>query len=389
MKPRPAITLLVALFSLFALTSSTPARTWYVKVDGTGDVPTIQAAIDTCDPGDLILVAPGRYTWANQGGGSPPHAMIHIARGRNGFVLRSESGPETTILDAQRQNRVFFVDGLNDMEIDGFTITGGLAPEFGDYWGGGIAIAHSHDLIRNCIIENNEAHFGAGIMAGGWGTLRIEDCVLRHNTAVHNGGGMMMYASQLNMDIANCQIYENSADRGGGIFGHLVALTIENTVVVNNDANLGGGFYFQDMWPTTITGSTVSSNLAPDGGAAYFIGDAPVSFERTIISYNAGTSAFSPNTGATPDVGCCDIFGNGGGDTLPAGIIDSGNNIFVDPRFCNAAWSPDPTVEDTSPCLPGNHPGGATCGLIGARQSGCPSVPVKPITWGPLKAKFR
>ena len=175
MKPRPVVMLLIALFSLCGLTTTANSRTWYIKADGTGDLPTIQAAIDTCSPGDLILVAAGRYTWANQGGGSPPHAMIHIARGRDGFVLRSESGPEATILDAQRQNRVILVDGLNYMEIDGFTITGGLAPAFGDYWGGGLAVAHSHDVIRNCIIEYNEAHFGGGMMVGGWGTIFVTE----------------------------------------------------------------------------------------------------------------------------------------------------------------------------------------------------------------------
>jgi len=318
--------------------------------------------------------------------------MIHIARGRDGFVLRSESGPEATILDAQRQNRVIFVDGLNYMEIDGFTITGGLAPAFGDYWGGGIAIAHSHDLIRNCIIENNEAHFGGGIMTGGWGTLRIEGCVIRNNTSLGKGGGIAAWATQTNQDIVDCEIYENSADWGGGIYSGLAALTIENTVIVNNTANFGGGFYFREAWPTTIRGCTVSANESPDGSAAYFIGPSPVNFEQSILSYNVGEVAFSLNSGAAPGAGCCDIFGNLGdpaGSELPAGMIDNGNNVFESPRFCNQTWSPDPTVENTSPCLPGNHPDGAACGVIGARHAGCGAVPVEKVTWGSLKARFR
>jgi hypothetical protein len=391
MRSAAAITILVVLLPLLLVPTETAARTWYIKADGTGDVPTIQAAIDTCVPGDLILVAAGRYTWANQGG-SPPHAMIHIARGREGFILRSESGPEATILDAQRQNRVFFVDGLNDMEIDGFTVTGGLAPEFGDYWGGGIAIAHSHDVIRNCIIENNEAHFGGGIMTGGWGTLRIESCVIRNNTSLGKGGGIAAWATQTNQTIIDCDIYGNTADGGGGIYSGLAALTIENTVIVNNSATEGGGFYFREAWPTTVVGCTVSANDSPGGSAAYFTASSAVSFERTIFGFNIGSTMFSLNSGSAPGVGCCDIFGNIGdpvGDAIPPGAVDNGHNIFSNPQFCNATWAPDPTVKETSPCLPGNHPNAAACGLIGARQAGCGAVPVEATTWGGLKAKYR
>ena len=50
-----------------SLSHSSLARTWNVNTAGTGDVPTIQAAIDSAGAGDEIVVAPGRYTWSNQG----------------------------------------------------------------------------------------------------------------------------------------------------------------------------------------------------------------------------------------------------------------------------------------------------------------------------------
>jgi len=51
------------VFLLFCLTllvtGSAFGRTWYVKSDGIGDAPTIQAGIDSAAAGDTVLVAAG------------------------------------------------------------------------------------------------------------------------------------------------------------------------------------------------------------------------------------------------------------------------------------------------------------------------------------------
>lgn len=50
---------LVLFLVSICLVSNTDAETWYVKVDGTGDAPTIQAVLDSCMNGDTVLLANG------------------------------------------------------------------------------------------------------------------------------------------------------------------------------------------------------------------------------------------------------------------------------------------------------------------------------------------
>ena len=384
---RATAALLTAALSLL-VASTAASRTWYIKADGSGDLPTIQAAIDAAEPGDEILVAPGRYTWANQGG-SPPHAMIHIARYREGFTLRSEAGPDVTIIDAQRQNRVMLIDGMNGIVIEGFTITGGDAPSFGSFRGGGIAMAHTEDVIRNCIFENNFAGEGGGIFNGGHGTILIEGCIFRNNVSSGEGGGLWFGWSPLGFDIVDCQIYNNTAHSGGGIYATRAAIAIENTAIINNTAEDGGGFFGRDLFPTSLTACSIISNDAQSGGGLRFDSGSPVGIERCLIASNGIGAAIELQLGAAPTIACCDLYGNSGGNTLPPAAVDNGGNFSADPNLCNPPWWPDPTLHDNSPCLPGNHPGGAACGVIGAREMPCLTVPVEQRTLGGIKSLFR
>lgn len=72
------------------------ARTWYVNPGGTGDVPTIQAAVDTAKPGDDMLLAPGTYSWTGQCGSGDSMIFMKCA-----VWLHSEAGAADTALDAQ------------------------------------------------------------------------------------------------------------------------------------------------------------------------------------------------------------------------------------------------------------------------------------------------
>ena len=64
-------------------------------------------------------------------------------------------------------------------------------------------------------------------------------------------------------------------------------------------------------------------------------------------------------------------------------------NISVDPEYCGIDDSGNYLLQSDSPCAPGNHPEGYSCGQIGAKGVGCEEVPVTQSTWGAIKSRFR
>jgi len=381
---------ILALF-LVTLAWAGPAssRTWYVKQDGSGDVPTIQAAVDSAAVGDVILVAPGRYTWANQGGGDPTFGMINIYRGRDRFTLKSEGGPMVTTLDAQRQNRVIFIQGYNHVTIEGFTITGGSAPAANPA-GGGLACHLSSDTIRNCRFIDNMAQSGGALWNGGVSTMHIEGCEFRYNTA-YIGGALYFVNSSSTQTIQDCIISNNSStSHAGGIYAVNDALDIQRTIFYYNvGGGSGGALGARSMHASSMTSCTLVYNQSYDGGGLYLNDCLQFSVDRCIIAWQAAGAAFATYSSSVITLTCTDTWSNPGGNNLPAGSIDGGGNFQANPMFCGTVSSEDYRINAISPCADGHHPDGAACGLIGALDIGCGSVKTEATSWGHLKSMYR
>jgi hypothetical protein len=366
------------------------ATTWNVKADGTGDFPTIQAAVDAAGTGDEILVHPGAYTWANQGTGTD-FGMITFLRGVGGFTIRSTGGAEATILNAQGQGRVIYLMAYNNVTFEGFTIRGGNAPLFGNYDGGGIIAHLCPAVFEDCIIKNNNARHGGGMWCGGVSSMEFINCQFINNTA-EEGAGILYVNSYTSARLTGCLVADNVANlRGGGILAYNNALTFENTIIAGNTAGtLGGALYAWGLPPSTVTNCSMVGNEAYDaGGGVYVIASAILTIDNSIIAFSQDGEGIYLDGSSTLTLGCTDVYGNYDGDGIPAGVVDTGGNFSADPAFCGTLASFDYTLNGDSPCAPGNHPDGVACGLIGALPVACGDVPVQLHTWGSIKALYR
>ena len=169
------------------LTAASPAqaRTWYILPDGTGDAPTIHAALDSATAGDVIELACGTY-------------YSYAIEMRSGITLRSETGePDCATIDGQYPDyygaifQCWSVD--NSARIEGLTITGGKSVDhyFG-HSGGGLVLSGSDLGIINCRITGNLAYSGGGVVVFGDSHPTFVDCEISQNEATNFGGGVLV-----------------------------------------------------------------------------------------------------------------------------------------------------------------------------------------------------
>jgi predicted outer membrane repeat protein len=275
-------------------------------------VRSIARGIDIADSGMEVNVACGTY-------------YEHDIDVKPGLFLVSQTGvPDCVTIDAEEQGRIFhFIDMDTTTTIRGFTITGGHptgpVPQSA---GGGASCDYASPVFTNCIFVGNTASYGGGVYCGNGAAPRFRNCTFAGNSAQEEGGGVS-YAMNATSEIINCTFFGNSAGLDGGAVytGFVCDITMKNSIIA-----FGGG-----------------------GG--------------TVQCYSAASAAH---------LTCCDLFGNSGGDWegCISDQIDVGGNFSANPVFCDTLGG-DFRLGDCSPCLPGNHPGGDDCGVIGAWPQGC------------------
>jgi hypothetical protein len=168
-EPTYQLRLVIAVLAiLFGAAGAADARTWYVKNDGSGDAPTIQAAVDSAVSGDSVLVGAGTYELAGE------------IRMKAGISLVSEYGAiETRLVPMDYWFPLCAIicrDLVEDTEICGFWIDGFIWASGGE---GAVSvrtcrILHIHD---NVFTGNVDA--GISIFSDGESIVWID-----HNTFV-------------------------------------------------------------------------------------------------------------------------------------------------------------------------------------------------------------
>lgn len=204
--------------------------------------PTIQAAIDDCNDGDTVIIAPGVYTCDGNRDIDFKGKAITV---RSINPLHRDVVASTVIdcqSDAEHPHRGFLFNDWEgpDSVLAGLTITHGHVAGYG----GGICCSGSSPTITHCVITNNSAERDRA-----------------------RGGGI--YCSSSNATIANCVISGNSCkgpgwSHGGGMCFNEGSPTVSNCIISKNSISgrwmWGSGIYCEGGTPT-VTNCTVLLNF--------------------------------------------------------------------------------------------------------------------------------
>jgi hypothetical protein len=432
------------LLSLF-LPQFALARTWYIKADGTGDAPTIQAGVDSAVAGDTVLVGPGVYSDTHQVLLDGVPRIVNVEMSKNIVMVAEESGVSTTIRGPSSDIAIYICNVDSNAAIVGFGIethTSGYgcvlseadARRQGETFGVAIWCDSSAVTISGIEIFGNNA----GVY------LRRSHARIRENT-IYRGLVAISCNDQSDAliernDLCDCAVLvqsDNSAPlvRQNHMWSNLdivcdgVAGTSSSPVISQNQfkgmtnwaINCGGGSPAIDQnkiedcnqGALQLRGTTathVSGNLILlQNSAIYVTGGANVLIENNTIQY-AVTGVFLDQTAAPavvrnivelctigidcyfpsgPIIACNDVFNC---QEPYAGqcpdLTDVDGNFSEDPQYCGVEGSNNYYLQSDSPCAPGNHPYGYACDLIGCWPVNCGDVPTERRTWGDIKSKY-
>lgn len=352
---------LILFIILFVASTPAMAATYYVNPEGTGDFPTIQAAVEGATHGDVIELADGIFIGAGNRGIDYQGKSITI-RSQSGFADQCVIDCQGSAYDPARG--FLFTSGESQAaRLQDLTIVNGYAPlDVGNGWGGGILAYNASPTVENCTVEDCRADWGGGMLF--WGSLSA---------------------------VTGCRFFECTAfTKGGGIYITTDAyVTVTGALFVECSADDDGGAACCNNCQTSFVNCTM---FACEGGACggiLAINGACVALMNSIISHGPGCWAAHTASNGVITASCSDVYGNEGGDWIDGleGQLGSDGNIAEDPLYCNVGAG-DFTIGANSPCAPFSEPNPA-CDLIGAFEVGCGSVPVTTHTWGGIKAAFR
>ncbi len=269
---------------------SASGATYIVRPDGTGDFPTIQAAVWAAADGDTILLTDGTFTgWENRN-----VDFIGLA-----IVIESQGGnPEACIIDCE---------GTPGEVRRGFDLHSGEGPGA---------------ILRGITITRGLADGGCGTLRGGAiscsneASPTIENCVFLDNETAWGGA---LYCHTASPNLTGCTFRANKAwSRGGAAYcDFLAAPTFTNcTLKTNNTDGLGGAIFAVPGSQLSLVGCQLIGNAAGggDGGACRCRG-ALVAVSGCVFTGNS-------TAGSGGAVACWDC------STLVAGCAFTSNSAF-------------------------------------------------------------
>jgi len=375
---RLAGTLLLG-FGLVGTGAPALASTYLVLPDGSGDTPSIAAALRLAVSGDIIELGDGVFSGMGNTG---------LDFAGKSLLLRSRSGnPEACVLDAEagpaapgRALSLVTGEGAGAV-IQGIGFRGGYLV---DAAGGALLLVGSSARIRACRFSGNTAREGGAVYVAG-GAPSFEACVFVGNVGGIAGGALGASAGA-QVEIDDCRFVANSADYGGALMTDAATVALEGCVLLANSASArGGGIYAGDHAALALTRCTLAWNEGATGGGLALATMSSLELTNAIIAFAPAGEAVELRYASTASVSCSDLFGNAGGDWTGAlaGLAGLDGNLSLDPEFCGDATDGDLSLAASSPCV--SPP---DCGRMGALGVACAKRTLRTIDFSTLKQLY-
>ena len=387
-----------------------------------GDFATIQEAIDYARSGEIVEVGPDTY----RGDGNRDIDF----RGK-AITVRSSGGADRTTIDCtgsgSEGHRGFYFHGgegpgsvLRGFTIVGATVPGSDVPSDSGSWisspvnpvGGGIYCEFSSPIIVDCVIKRCATELGGGIgvvngsptiidciiedcraggvgpaesggRGAGIGLIRGSDATILHsqikdNSGYYNSLGAGVYCWRSSAFFSNCDISNNTAQgnvQGGGAYcgGSSARIELENCVISNNTAEIGGGICAGSSGDSAndrviITNCTIAHNSLSSGQSASSTGggihsvSSNITIRNSIVWYNDGVPIMLIDPASSSPVlySCIEggYSGQGNIDSDPLFASSGGSDYHLRSVFGRyEPWS-DRWVNDSeySPCIDAGDP---------------------------------
>ena len=350
--------LLSSIFLLIGVATTAWSLDIEVKPDGSGDYPTIQAAVDAAEDGDVVLLWHGTY----RGDGNRD-----VDFNGKAITVRSRSGkPRTCIIDSEgtpeEPHRGFLFHSGEGPEsiLEGVTVTGGYAPiALTVPAGGAINVTGSSDplfftspTIRKCRFIDNDSPFAVGGVNFFISMGTISDCYFSGNRALSYDAAALGASGFSQVTVDRCVFEDNTSANRTGAFG--------------------SGFFEGDVSVTTFNDCVFRGNTA-----GYRIGGIGATYDATIIANRClfeGNDALDSSgaTGAGVRAALyfneCTFVGNSSNRGGVLGLIEEATAEFTNCTLYGnmAPEGSSMSIEDSSSLVVHNSvlsfgQGGATC----------------------------
>jgi len=352
---------LLYLAGICLLTSASTAAILRVKPDGTGDYPTIQAAVTAAAAGDTVSLANGVFLGAGNRdvdvlgtditirseGGDPDSCVINCegshAGNHRGFLLGG------ALTSAAAIEAVAIINGYIYDEGGAIHCAQGASPTISNCvfssnyatQGGAIAASDtSHPAILGCVFASNSGSSGGAISAQNGSSPVITLCAFNGNgEEAFCTGGAIRLDDAATVEITECTFDGNVAERGGAIWSSNSHVALLDCAFTGNQTNgqISGALDL-NSGSVDVIGCMFDNNTAVDAGAG-LLDACEVTMQNCEVTGNSGDSGALTLDSCTGALTECSFTGNSGGDGGAIAVVGDGPFSISDCVFQgNAAF---------------------------------------------------